>query len=135
MRRALAASCLGLVLVGCGGGSDSMVSPQKPVTLLDVQTQVLTPRCALSGCHVAPIPPFGLDMSSVANSQANLVGFPSGEIPSLLRVNPGDSASSYMYMKITGAPGINGDQMPASGGPLSAGDVQLIQRWIDQGAK
>jgi hypothetical protein len=99
-----------------------------------VQTQVLTPRCALSGCHVTGTPPFGLDMSSVSASSANLVGVASAEKPALLRVNPGDSANSYMYWKLSGNPSINGDPMPASGGPLSPADIDLIAAWIDAGA-
>jgi hypothetical protein len=120
----------------CGGGSDAVVgsSPGAP-TLLAVQAQVLTPRCALSGCHVTGTAPFGLDMSSAASSAAHLIGVASGEKPAMLRVAAGDSANSYMYWKLSGNPNINGDPMPASGGPLSPADLALIAAWIDGGAK
>ena len=137
MRAAHAAAFAALLAaVSCGGGSNPVLNPGGGgTTLLDVQAQVLTPRCAISGCHVGSSAPFGLDMSSVSKSAANLVGISSSEMPSLLRVSPGDSANSYMYWKVTGNPGINGEQMPASGGPLSPSDQALIAAWIDGGAK
>jgi hypothetical protein len=119
------------------GGSDPVVNPGAGApTLLQVQSQVLTPRCALSGCHVGGVgAPFGLDMSSVSASSASLVGVASSEIPGMLRVDPGDAAGSYMYWKISGNPNILGDPMPLSGAPLSDGDLALIASWIDGGAK
>jgi len=125
-----------LAAAGCGGGSDPIVSGSPGVpTLLDVQSQVLTPRCALSGCHVTGSAPFGLDMSSVAHSSASLINVSSSEQPSLKRVAPGDAANSYMYWKLSGNPNITGDPMPASGGPLSPADLALIAAWIDGGAQ
>jgi len=118
----------------CGGGADPVSGAGGGVTLLDVQSQVFTPRCGITGCHVGPAAPFGLDLSSASNSAANLVGVVSAELPPMQRVLPGDSANSYVYWKITGNPGINGDQMPLSGGPLSAADVDLVAAWIDGGA-
>ena len=124
-----------VTVAACGGASDPVMgsAPSAP-TLLMVQAQVFTPRCALSGCHVTGSPPFGLDLSSVANSTASLIDVTSGERPAMKRVLPGDSANSYVYWKITGNPGIGGDPMPLSGGPLSSGDIDLIASWIDGGA-
>ena len=137
MNRALPlAALLALGLAGCGGDSgDGMGPSPQGVTLLDVQTQVLTPRCAISGCHVGSGAPFGLDMSSVSASSANLIDVASAEMPALMRVHPGDAAGSYLYMKVSGDPSILGDPMPASGGALSDGDIDLIARWIDGGAE
>jgi hypothetical protein len=124
-----------LAAASCGGGSDNVMgsSPTAP-TMVTVQAQVLTPRCALSGCHVTGSPPFGLDMSSASASAANLIGVTSGEKPAMQRVVPGDSANSYMYWKLSGNPNINGDPMPASGPALSGADLALIAAWIDAGA-
>jgi len=135
VRGLLAAAVLALATAGCGGGSDSFLVPPAAVTLQDVQAQVFTPRCAVTGCHIGPSAPFNLDLGSVSSSAANLVGVPSAEIPSILRVAAHDPAGSYLYMKITGDPGIQGDQMPRIGGPLGDGDIQLIASWIDGGAK
>ncbi|HEX4824416.1 MAG TPA: hypothetical protein VFV19_08890 [Candidatus Polarisedimenticolaceae bacterium] len=119
----------------CGGPSNPVTGNGGRTTLLEVQTQVLTPRCALSGCHVGTGAPFGLDMSSVSASAAHLVNVDSGENASMKRVLPGDSANSYMYWKITGNPAIGGQQMPLSGGPLSQAQIDLVASWIDEGAK
>src|SRR5262245_46005356 len=120
--------------VGCGGASDPVADATPAPTLLVVQSHVFTPRCALSGCHAGPSAPFGLDLSSIAASSASLDGVFSAEKPAMLRIAPGDSASSYLYWKITANPGIAGDPMPLTGGPLSSADVNLIASWIDGGA-
>jgi len=126
---------LGLLAAGCGGGSGGGVIPAPgSVALADVQTQVFGPRCALSGCHIGPFAPFGLDLGSPSASAENLVGVASEEIPGLFRVEPYDAASSYLYMKLIDDPGISGDPMPLSGGPLGAADLALVESWIDQGA-
>ena len=134
MRRLALAAVL-LPLAGCGGGDDFITPQRGTTTLLEVQAQVFTPKCALSGCHVAVGAPFGLDLSSVTASAANTVGVASSEMPSLQRIDPFDPMESYLYLKITGDPSILGDQMPASGGPLGSADIALIQDWIEDGAK
>jgi len=133
--RVLAALAAMALVSACGGSSNPVTGNGGGVTLLDVQSQVLTPRCALSGCHVGTGAPFGLDMSSVSASKSHLVNVASGENPSMMRVLPGDSASSYMYWKITANPAIGGDPMPLAGGPLSQSQIDLIASWIDGGAK
>jgi hypothetical protein len=89
--------------------------------------------CARAGCHAGPSPQMGQSLSA-ATAYSNIVNVPSAEKPSLLRVKPGDAANSYLYQKITGAPGISGSRMPLIGGPLSASDIALVQQWINEGA-
>ena len=111
-----------------------MTSPPQTPTLLDVQAAVFAPHCAISGCHVGSGAPFHLDLSSASASAASIIGVASSEMPSLARVEPFDASQSYLYRKITADPTILGDPMPASGGPLSASQIALIQDWIDAGA-
>jgi hypothetical protein len=124
--------------LGCsgGGGSDGgTISPGNgAVRLLDVQTQVFTPRCAISGCHVGAGAPFGMDLSA-GNAAASVVGVASGQVPSMFRVVPGDASQSYLYWKVSGDPRILGDPMPLNGSALSAADLARIADWIDQGAQ
>jgi hypothetical protein len=131
-----AAIAVGLLAAGCGGSDSTGGVVQNPgtVTLLDVQAQVFSPRCALSGCHTGTGAPFGLDLGSAVSSSANLVGVASAEIPGLMRVEPGNAADSYLYMKITDDPRIQGDPMPLSGVPLSSAELSLIETWITEGA-
>jgi hypothetical protein len=126
-----------LVLAGCGGGADGGVTapPSSSVTVADVQGAIFTPHCAVSGCHVSPGAPFGLDLSGASVSAANTIGVASSEVPSFLRVEPGNPADSYLYMKVTGDPRILGDRMPVYAQPLNAADLDLIVRWIDGGAR
>jgi hypothetical protein len=135
-RRLAIATMAVTITVGCGGASDPVSDPTPAaVTLLTVQSQVFTPHCALSGCHAGSAAPFGLDLSSVTASAASLGGVPSEEIPTMMRIAPGDAASSYLYWKVSANPNIAGDPMPLSGAPLSSGDLSLIASWIDGGAK
>src|SRR6476659_7869653 len=48
------------------------------------------------------------------------------------RIVPGDSARSLLFKRLTGTQA--GAQMPPAG-PLAGSKIQLIQAWIDQGAK
>jgi hypothetical protein len=133
--RILAGGAL-LFACGCSGGSSggTVIDPPDQVTATEVQAEVFGPRCALSGCHVGATAPFGLDLGSVASSTANTVGVASFEVPSLDRVLPGDADESYLYLKLTGDPRIQGDPMPASGGPLGPAELALVRTWIEQGA-
>ena len=131
-RLLVAAFCV--AAAGCSGDSGGgTIKSEDDVTLLDVQSQVFTPRCALSGCHVGGDAPFGLDLSA-GLAEGNIVGIPSAEVPSFLRVEPFNAVDSYLYMKLVGDPRIEGDPMPLFGGPLTGGQLTLIRDWIGQGA-
>jgi len=128
-----------LVVAGCGGdGVLEVVAPPEPPppqgsTLSEIQAAVFTPRCALPGCHGAPAPVLGLDLTE-GRSHGSLVGVPSAELPSFQRVEPGDPVDSYLYMKLLGDPRIAGDRMPLLGPPLEASDLERIRTWIEAGA-
>jgi len=107
-----------------------------------------TPKCAVSGCHAAPLfAPMSLEPDQAYGS---LVGIAACEAPQLLRVKPGDSTASYLVVKVEGRQStVNscmicasdptsatacGAQMPPSPTPLSDVEIALIRTWIDQGA-
>src|SRR5207244_8601291 len=79
--------------------------------------------CARVGCHSGPNPTGGQNLEA-ASAYANIVNVPSNEKPALLRIKPGDAANSYLFQKITGAPGLAGSRMPTAGGPPAAGDIE-----------
>ena len=113
----------------------------------DVQP-IFTQNCAFPGCHASPL---GGPMSLVdGDSYASLVNAASCETSILKRVLPGDSALSYLIIKLKGLqnqvtscqscllPGETitncGSGMPRSLPPLPDAEIQLISDWIDQGA-
>jgi hypothetical protein len=128
-----------LILVSCGklkelptapGGSGEPID--QTATFTRVQNEIFTPTCAQLGCH----DPLGRQESLIlkaGQAYANTVAKPSIEMPSVLRVAPGDFANSYLYRKITGA-GITGDRMPQGGPYLSDAQIKLIRDWIRRGA-
>ena len=102
-------------------------------TLASVQENIFNRNCALSGCHAGPGAQQGLDLSE-GRARDNLVNVPSNEVPSLLRVSPGNPDASYVVMKIEGASGIQGQRMPLGGTPLTSAEIALVRDWIEAGA-
>ncbi|MDZ7363133.1 MAG: PQQ-dependent sugar dehydrogenase, partial [candidate division KSB1 bacterium] len=63
-------------------------------------------------------------------SRAQIVNVPSVEYPQWQRVQPGNRAVSWLYEKITNPKPLFGSKMEN----LSADEIELIGKWIDQGA-
>jgi hypothetical protein len=94
---------------------------------------ILSANCTAMGCHGFPIPQEGLDLRT-GMAYADLVGVPSAQCDDRLRVAPGDAANSYLLDKILGVDLCFGTQMPKDPPPLTAAQIDLIARWICQGA-
>jgi hypothetical protein len=86
---------------------------------------------ACGGCH----PPAQGMMMQPGKVYASIVNVPAVEDKALMRVKPGDSASSYLYLKISQAKPPTGARMPRGQPPLSADEIATVKAWIDQGAK
>jgi hypothetical protein len=95
-----------------------------------IQQNVFTPIC--TACHAGSNAPQGLHLDA-ANSYAQLVGVPSVEQPSILRVAVGDPDGSYIIQKLEGH-AATGAQMPFGGPPLPAATIAVIRQWISAGA-
>jgi hypothetical protein len=95
----------------------------------DVQP-IFTANCV--PCHTTVAQSAGLDLSA-GNSYAELVNVTAAEA-ALMRVLPGDPANSYLYRKITNAPGIIGQPMPFGAFPMPQAQIDTIGAWILQGA-
>jgi hypothetical protein len=102
-----------------------------PFRFEEIQRQVFSAIC--TQCHTGNAAPVGLRLDA-DESHDNLVGIPSGEVPALQRVQPGNAPDSYLIRKLDGAPGIIGDRMPLGQAPLSASTVDRIRAWINAGA-
>ncbi|HTB90591.1 MAG TPA: hypothetical protein VK743_21665 [Steroidobacteraceae bacterium] len=135
---ALLAAC-----AGSGEGLDANGNPIVPGTSTSsplsadfesIQENIFTPICSV--CHAGGSAPEGLRLDA-ANSYNLLVGVPSTEVPSLMRVKPGDPANSYIIQKLQGIAAV-GKQMP-DGCPtsqpcLTPTQIGFIQQWIMNGA-
>jgi hypothetical protein len=139
--------CALLLLVacvaGCAGNGDGLDANGQPITpgsmasgpiqptLESIEENVFTPIC--SKCHIGAGAPEGLQLDA-AHAYNDLVGVPSAEEPSFLRVNPGNPNSSYMILKIENAMGIEGGQMPLNEAPLPQATMDAIIQWVTNGA-
>ncbi len=132
----------GAVLDGDGDGNpggafvstfEVVAAPPPPATLTDVQTQIFTPSCALSGCHTGASPAQGMDLSD-GQAFSNIVGVPSAQNASLDRIEPGDPDNSYLVQKVEGTAS-GGGRMPLGQPPLSNDLIQLLRSWVADGAQ
>lgn len=112
---------------------DNTVTPPA-ATLTELQAQIFGPIC--SGCHsgIGTSLPGVQNLTSAAATFKSLVGVPSIEQPSVLRVKAGDPTDSYVIEKLEGAPGISGARMPFGGPYLSQTQISMIESWIGAGA-
>ena len=136
------AALLSLALAGCAGngqGLDANGQPLQPgsggsgpltADFVSIQAHVFTPICTV--CHAGAGAPHGLRLDA-ANSYHLLVGIPSDEVPSVLRVKPGDPSNSYLIQKLEGHAAV-GERMPFGGPYLSADVIAVIRQWISDGA-
>jgi len=128
---------------GCAGNGEGLdqngqpISPGNPggpitADFQSIQDNVFTPIC--SKCHIGASAPEGLQLDA-GHSYNLLVGVPSVEQPSFLRVKAGDPDNSYMVHKIEGLSGISGGRMPLGETPLPQATIDAIRQWIANGAQ
>lgn len=90
------------------------------------------------GCHPNEPPAAGLDLHGDAMFiYSNLVGVSSTEVPDMNRITRGSASDSYLWRKITGShleAGGSGEMMPLGAVPLDDETLDLIERWILDGA-
>jgi hypothetical protein len=117
-------------------------TPNLTVTFSSINQNILAAadsagrsNCTL--CHAGPTPAGGLNLAT--DPYNALVNRPSTRRPGEILVIPGDAENSYLYKKLhydTGSPEITGSRMPRNGPPyLTEGQIEVIERWINQGAK
>jgi Carboxypeptidase regulatory-like domain len=117
----------------CGGNGDDEAGA--PVAYEEVQAVFEEYGC--TGCH--PGVNASLDLTP-ESSYEQLVGVQALEDPTLYRVVAGDPERSFLYLKLGGAapvadiPAI-GTRMPPRAPPIDPEDLDLVRRWILQGAK
>ena len=144
-RRSLVAFLMVLPLIaGCDEKLSELAGPTPNLTptFSSIQREIFLKsdsagRLACSSCHNRAGTGFrftGLDLSN-DSAYSLLVGVPSRQRPSVLRVAPGNPDDSYMIHKIEGRRGILFDRMPADSPYLTTGQIAIIRRWIELGAQ
>lgn len=138
-KRPRATLALALSALSWGCFSDRPTVPTEgPVSFADDVQPILAGSCALSGCHGANANPAEKPMVlSVGQAYDNIVGVASAELPAMPRVSPSQPDNSYLIHKIQGmhlSVGGSGDRMPLGQPALSQPTIDLIRRWITEGA-
>lgn len=117
-----------------GGPGPIAASGNPNATLAWVQSNVFGGVC--TQCHTGAGAPLGVDWSTESSTCSN-IDRASGEITSLMEIESGNPAGSYVVWKLENA-GPNGEaivgaQMPLSNPALSADSIKNIKDWIGDG--
>jgi len=136
MSAALLAAVLLLLFPGCPGkladperfASTPQADAQSCELDIDVEQDLLVPRCSGGGCHAADNPAAGLDLAS-PNPGDRLLGAPSSQCDGEMRIDPSAPADSYFVHKLEGPVDGCGDRMPAVGAPLTDQELQCVRVW------
>jgi len=130
--------CLCVLLVAsCGSnstgntdmGSNDNGSAAPDPTFTNV-SKIFSQSCTNSGCHDSSTKQNGVDLSSydvAITSVGNQYG------TKVIQVN--DAVNSPLVDKISSNNPQFGVRMPYGGSPLSSDDIDLIKKWINDGAK
>src|SRR5579872_3452378 len=132
---------MSLAVAGCAGNGQGLDQNGQPIgsggsstpltaDLASIEANVFTPIC--SKCHIGGGAPEGLRLDA-ADAYNLLVGVPSTEVPSIMRVKPGDPDSSYIIQKLEGHASV-GARMPLGGPYLSSDTIAFVRQWITNGA-
>jgi hypothetical protein len=146
MRRRLLYGALAIAIMVVVAACDETLSdltgptPNLEPTFSSIQSEIFensdsSGRPACTQCHNVVGGRFnGLDLSH-AVAYGNLVGVSSRGNPGAVRVIAGDPANSYLIHKLEGRSGIVGARMPLLGPYLTDGQIVVIRRWIETGAR
>lgn len=106
----------------------ALPEPRSPVDY-DAEIQPLfTRRCAIPACHDQPTNGVRLTDYDAALASVGL----QYDRPVIV---PGDAAASPLFDKISQPSPMFGGRMPLGAPPLLGAEIELIARWIDEGAR
>jgi hypothetical protein len=117
-------------------------TPDLEPTLSSIQREIFNTtdssgRQSCVGCHTdSGRTPAGNLVLLEGRSYGQLVSRASSFKAGAVLVIPNDPDGSYLIHKLEGRSGIIGQRMPRTGGPfLTEGQVRIIRRWIELGAR
>jgi len=132
-----------LALAGCDQKLSDVAGPTPNLepTFASIQRDIFSAsdasgRTSCVTCHTdqGRTPAAGLVLLE-GRSYGALVGVAATRKPGAVRVTAGDPGASFLLDKLTGGAGIVGNRMPLNGPYLSDGQIRIIRRWIELGAK
>jgi mono/diheme cytochrome c family protein len=109
-----------LALTSCGGGSEMNAGSMQTADFESIQANIFTPIC--SGCHSGAAASANLQLDA-AHSFNDLVNVPSTEVPTIVRVKPGDPDNSYLVI-----------HLQKDGDGATEEDISLVIQWVMNGA-
>lgn len=154
MRSAIVAALALLLATAACTNEDAVLGVTVPPPMgtpvsLSKDVQPIFTRSCVTGCHSGSAPFAGMSLEQ-GKTYGSVVGVAACEAPQLKRVDPGDSATSYLVLKLQGDQSSVGTcascaadptmsttcgvRMPFGGSPLSDIEIGLIRDWIDHGA-
>ncbi|MEZ4368588.1 MAG: hypothetical protein R2939_20255 [Kofleriaceae bacterium] len=118
------------VVGGCVSGAD------RPAEWAYIHAAILAPNCATAACHSAITVQSGLDLSTAESAYQSLLRRPCGssEPPADERgvnVDPGHPETSALMTWLRG----DGNPTMPPDLPLAPVEIDLIERWILEGAR
>jgi hypothetical protein len=117
------------VLGGCGGEDN------RPAKWSYISPAIIQPNCATQSCHSKAAAVAGLDFSEVDTGYKGLtaqrVRPPSNTNTPRPLVTPGNPVQSRIYNMLLGV----GSVLMPPDRPLAGADIELIEKWILEGAK
>ena len=137
-----------LLLATIAGGCDENLAslagptPNLTPTLSSIEQEIFNAsdssgRPACTSCHTdagGRVPPTGMVLLP-GRAYDSIVNAPSRNKPGAIKVIPGDPENSYLIHKLEGRSDIVGVRMPQRGPFLTDGQVAIIKRWIQLGAR
>ena len=143
-RMGIVVCMLSIAAAGCDESLSSVAGPTPDLTptFSSIQRDIFeaadaSGRPSCSSCHNPNGGAFrqvGLDLSG-GGSYDSIVGVASRQKPGSLRVAAGDPENSYLVHKLEGRTDIIGARMPNRGPFLSDGQIAIVRRWIELGAR
>lgn len=133
-------SCL---LAACDESLRTLAGPTPNLepTFTSIQREIFASsdsagRASCTSCHQSAVgAPRAAGMSLASDiAYESLVGKPSSRKSGAVLVVPGDPDRSYLIQKLEGNTSMVGRRMPTSPPYLTAGQMQIIRRWIQIGA-
>ena len=135
---------LAILAAGCDEKLSDVAGPTPNLqpTFASIQREIFNAadssgRAACTQCHNAGNRNNAAVLSLAEGAAyGELVNVASSRKAGAIRVVPGNPDASYLIHKLEGRSDIVGQRMPRTGGPyLSAGQITIIRRWIELGAR